>query len=388
MNSVVEKRRAAIINIIYFALIIALFYFLLKFAFPLFFPFIAAFIVASILNRPVTYLSEKTKVKRSFFGVLSVVLLLTLCFGIFFFIIVGIIEKLRGFYQFLLSKLQNAGSLINDIKLWILSATNFLPDALKGVLHENITLFFDSITENGVESLNIDWASLLSKGGQLISGAVTHIPAFIISSVVSVISCVFMISDYDRIKHFFTAQLSKKEAEKLFGCWRLGISSLKKMVKAYCLILFITFSELSVGLYIMKWAKIFDSPYIFLISMTVAAIDIIPVLGTGTILIPWAVYSIVTGSVPFGIGLIIMYAVILIIRQIIEPKLVAGQVGLPPVATIIAMYIGTKTLGVLGFFILPFSVVLLKVFNDAGLIHIFKNVIDEKVHHTSDKSEA
>ena len=101
-------------------------------------------------------------------------------------------------------------------------------------------------------------------------------------------------------------------------------------------------------------------------------IDIIPVLGTGTVLIPWAVYSLITGNFPLGIGLIVVYAVILVIRQIIEPKLVAGQVGLSPIVTIIAMYVGTKLLSVVGFFILPFTVILIKKFNDEGIIHLFK----------------
>ena len=65
--------------------------------------------------------------------------------------------------------------------------------------------------------------------------------------------------------------------------------------------------------------------------------------------------------------------VILVIRQILEPRLVAGQVGLPPIVTIIAMYIGTKTIGVLGFFILPFVVILIKELNDHGIIHLFKS---------------
>ncbi len=73
-----------------------------------------------------------------------------------------------------------------------------------------------------------------------------------------------------------------------------------------------------------------------------------------------------------GIGLLVLYVVITVIRQIIEPKLVAGQAGLSPIVTIIAMYVGTKTIGILGFFILPFCVILINKFNEAGIIHLFK----------------
>ena len=91
--------------------------------------------------------------------------------------------------------------------------------------------------------------------------------------------------------------------------------------------------------------------------------------------------SFLTGKIGMGIALLILYVVILVIRQIIEPKLVAGQVGLPPIATIIAMYVGSKTMGVLGFFILPFIVILVKVFNDAGLIRVFKDVHDDEAEN-------
>lgn len=89
-------------------------------------------------------------------------------------------------------------------------------------------------------------------------------------------------------------------------------------------------------------------------------------------LIPWAIYSFINENVSMGIGLLIIYAIILVVRQIIEPKLVAGQAGLSPFVTIAAMYIGTKTLGILGFFILPFAVIVIKQLNDEGIIHIFK----------------
>ena len=127
---------------------------------------------------------------------------------------------------------------------------------------------------------------------------------------------------------------------------------------------------------------------LLLLAIGIALIDIIPVLGTGTVLLPWAAISFISGNIRLGIGLLVMYIIILVIRQIIEPKLVAGQVGLPPIITIIAMYIGSKTIGILGFFILPFCVILLKVFNDEGIIHIFKNGKEREAAEIKDKPEA
>ena len=97
-------------------------------------------------------------------------------------------------------------------------------------------------------------------------------------------------------------------------------------------------------------------------------VDIIPVLGTGTVLIPWAVYNLVMGNVGLGIGLLVLYAVITVLRQILEPKLVANQAGLPAIATIMAMFIGARLFGAFGILLLPLTVIILKLMYDEGVI--------------------
>lgn len=390
MNLTVEKRRATIINVFYFALILALFYCVFKWLMPLVMPFIFAFCFAAIINKPITAITKKTPIKRSLLSVVSVILLVVLIFAVFFLIGIELFEKLSGFYNYVLAQLQNTTQLINGVKLWIIDFTAFLPESIRNVLHENITVFFDNIIKNGFENISIDtsgidWAALLSKGGAMLTGTVGKIPSFIIAFIVFVISTVFISSDYERIKAFIVNQFSEKNAEKISAAWHLGTSSLKKMLKAYGMIILITTFELTVGFYLFKFIGLFNSPYIIFIAFGIAIIDIIPVLGTGTVLLPWAVISFLTGKIGMGIALLILYVVILVIRQIIEPKLVAGQVGLPPIATIVAMYIGSKTLGVLGFFILPFIVILLKVFNDEGIISVFKET--KKENDISDSGE-
>ena len=126
------------------------------------------------------------------------------------------------------------------------------------------------------------------------------------------------------------------------------------------------------GFYILRLLGIFNSNYIAVLSLVIAIIDIIPVLGTGTVLLPWIAYSLITGNFGMAIGLGIMYAAITVIRQIIEPKLVAGQLGLPPFLTISAMYVGLKIIGVLGMFIAPMIIIMLKLLNDEGILHLWK----------------
>ena len=106
--------------------------------------------------------------------------------------------------------------------------------------------------------------------------------------------------------------------------------------------------------------------------MITAFVDILPVLGTGTILIPWGVYMLISGNYFMGIGILILYVIITVIRQILEPKIVGSYVGLYPLVTLMAMYIGTKVMGFFGLFLFPITIILLKKMNDDGHIKLWK----------------
>ncbi len=377
-NTKVQRRLSVLINAAYYALLIAVFYLIFKTFFGMLVPFIVAFILAALFQKPVNFISRKTPVKRSVASTVCVLLVVGIVVLLFSFLGMGVADKIKSFYDYLMARMQNIPELLNDIKVWLLELCARLPAALNERLSGNITEFFDDMIKNGFDnfsigSIGLDWSSLISKGGGVLKNTVSSIPSVAIGIVVSMIACAFMTADYDRIKNFILTQLSEHNSKRMTDGYKLATGTLKKMLKAYSLIIVITTCELMLGFYILKLTGIFQSSYIPLISFVIALIDIIPVLGTGTVLIPWAVYSLITGKISMGIGLLVIYVIILVIRQIIEPRLVAGQVGLPPIVTIIAMYIGTKTIGVLGFFILPFVVILIKELNDHDIIHLFKH---------------
>ena len=93
--------------------------------------------------------------------------------------------------------------------------------------------------------------------------------------------------------------------------------------------------------------------------------------GAGTVMVPWAIINFFNGNIGLGIGLLVMYATITVIRQILEPRLVAMNVGIHPVLTLMGMYLGVQIFGVIGIFILPITFVLLKALNDEGIIHLW-----------------
>ena len=128
----------------------------------------------------------------------------------------------------------------------------------------------------------------------------------------------------------------------------------------------ITFCELSLGLGILGTNNFIATAFI------IAVFDIIPVCGSGGILIPWGVFCFMKGQLHMGIGIFAVYAVITVVRQIIEPKIIGEQVGLPAIVTLLAMFLGARFLGFAGIFICPLAVVVAKRLNDSGKIRIFR----------------
>jgi len=376
----IEKRRSFIINTVFVVIIVGLFYLAIKYALGIVWPFVVAFFLAMLLQRPVNFLSTKTPLKRGISSVIMVLFVLVIVGSILGLIIGRIVMELKGFFDYLLIKMEDAPAFVDQIQAWLSDTFSFLPKSL----HESIMTATENFLNRlmGIEakasadaiqaeSSGIDF-SLLSSPLGAVWGTAKQIPMIAVGVLVCVVSCCFMTTDYRTLRDMILSQLSQKRQSAVIRTKQVTFSTLGKMGKAYSIILFVTFMEMLLGLSFLKLIHVYDSGYIFAIAFITAVVDIIPVLGTGTILIPWALWSLFTGDVGLGIGLLVVYAIISVIRQVIEPKLVASQLGLPPFVTIMAMYIGSQLFGFIGLFLLPITIMLLKVLNDEGVIHIFK----------------
>ena len=196
-----------------------------------------------------------------------------------------------------------------------------------------------------------------------------------------------MTSEYDIIRDMILSFFTEEKGRKIVEAKRVVTKGVGKLLKAYLTIMLITFTEVFLGLYLMKIIGVYQGGYIAVIALVVCIVDIVPVLGTGTVVIPWAIYSFVTGNIGLGIGLAILYVVITILRQAIEPKLVASQVGLPSIVTIMAMFLGARLFGLFGVVLLPFTVIVIKLMLDEGIIGSRK-LIEEFDHKADSQKEA
>ena len=402
----VERKRSAIINVVYLAMILAIAFLIIRYALGFCFPFLFAFLVALILQRPKNFLVRKTFLKDGASSVLCVFFLLFVVLGLLSLIGVELFSRIQDFVNYIALQLQNLGTVFADIQKWFLAQTDKAPEFLRGPLHESVADLFARINgyltssadsaaaaadtagnaaaavADATQSSDTSLSSLLSGNFKLswITTPITslistarQIPSVLISVIITLVACCFMTSEYPKVVAFLRLQVPERRRDDMDRAKVLLKTSLGKMCKAYALIMLVTFTEMSIGLTILRLIGVYQSSYILIIAAITAVVDIVPVLGTGTILIPWALYSLITGSLGLGVGLIVIYAAITVIRQVIEPKLVAGQLGLSPIVTIAAMYFGLKLFGVLGMLIMPILVIMLKLLNDEAIIHLWRS---------------
>lgn len=375
MDVVIQKRKAFIINFVYVAIFIGLYYFIINYALGYIFPFVFAAALSIFLQRPITAITNKLHIKaHSAVSIILVLLIVVIIVGTAAALLFVLGSELKEFFTYMFSSISSVSDLIEEAEKFCMDLLSKLPVGVSDALGSYVTGFFDKI---GTESLGIDMSVLSAP----ISGAwhvVKGIPSLFLSLLVTVVSCVFMTSDYELIKKMLLGFFRTENREKLINTKRTITKGVSKLFKAYATIMLITFTEMFIGLSFMKLIGIYKGGYIAIIAFVTCIVDIIPVLGTGTVLLPWAVYSFVTGNVGLGIGLIVLYGVITVLRQIIEPKLVANQVGLPAIVTIAAMFLGARVFGTFGIILLPLTVIILKLMYDEGVIGNKALVMQEK----------
>lgn len=387
MNESTQRRFSRIVNIIYLAILLGFAYLFMKYCFGMVFPFVFAFFIAVLVQKPTNAIYKKTGHLKGLTSTILVLLLLIIGVSIVSLVGAKVVTTCRDFIAYLIERVKDFPSFITNVEKWISNVISVLPDAIEAKINASVTRAlerFEELTVTEAAGLLMQAAassdkidvssisSIVSPIGGGVWSVVKEIPSVLVASLVSVIACCFMAADYDMLVGFVKRQMAPRHNEALSKSKAILFTTLKQLLKAYGTIIVVTFSEMTLGLYILKLIGIYNSEYIILIAAITALVDIIPVLGTGTVLIPWALYSLLNANVPFAIGLIVIYVVILVIRQVLEPKLVATKLGLPPVITIAAMYIGTQLFGFIGLFLLPITLIMVKKLNDEGVIHLWK----------------
>lgn len=170
----------------------------------------------------------------------------------------------------------------------------------------------------------------------------------------SIIATFFISMDYTNVVSFLARQIPKRHRALLFDIKDFLVHTVLKMIKAYLILMLITFAELSIGFLII------DLDYALLIAAMIALLDLLPVIGTGGIMIPWIAVELFRQNYNLALGLSIIYLIVTVFRNIIEPKIVGDQIGLHPIISLVAIYLGLRTMGVMGMIFMPILAILIK----------------------------
>ena len=355
----VEKKKNFIINVLYALIVTGIVFTVIKYGLVWFLPFVIGFIVAFILKPFINVISRKTKINRKPIAALVVLI---------FYGTVGVLITYVGIRLALATK-----EIFMDFPS--IYTTSIEPAIFRWF--KDIEEIIAKLNPEMVQTIQDMAGSLLSSLGTIVtkmstgvigvvSSMVSYVPTFFITIIFSIISSFFFAIDYPKITTFIVRQFSLKGKSIIFDIKNYIVGTMFKFIKAYSILLSITFLELSLGLSILRVENAIT------IAALIAILDIFPVIGTGGILIPWALIDLIRGNVYMAIGLLLIYVIVLIVRNILEPKIVGQQIGLHPILMLICIFIGVKLFGFMGIFILPIIAIIIKSLNDSGKIHLYK----------------
>lgn len=348
---------------IFLAVILAA-YLLLRFnIIGLFAPFILAWFFATLLNPFVSWLGKRLHVPRGIGSILSMLSILSGFLSIIWMLVRKLWEQIINFTRTLPMQTDE-----------IIKEINVIQEKLSGLIHfapagENVTSL-DTIIQQVLGKLS----SFLTSAIPTIYDAISKVPDIVLFIIVMLVATFFMTKDFYKIKDFVKAQFSDTIVDRVVIMQRGMLGAIGGYIRTQVILMSMTFIICLIGLFL------FRVNYALLVSVIIAVVDALPLFGSGTILIPWAVYNLLIGDITLAIGLMCIYGIIFITRQIMEPKILSTQIGVYALVTTMAVYIGYKTMGVFGMIIGPVVVVTLQMLQSVGALPPFKPVIKSEQH--------
>lgn len=322
------------------------------------FSFLLPFLLAWLLSLGITPLSERVAKRFRLPQKLCAVILLTLALLLLVFLVGASVNRLLRELQSLLTRLlengnfpENAVSGSFDYFEQLTSGIGFLSKIEAG---ERYAMFRERFNDIVTELIGNTLSALSAEVPRLAGRLISALPSVLLFTVVTVIAGFYFCMDRRRIESACLNLLPSRVRAHI-PAWRERVRHFSwRYIRAYLLLLLLTFAQLFLGLTILR------VEYAFLLAAIIAVVDILPVLGVGTVLVPWAVVELIQKDYRMGVGLLILYFVVTVLRQIIEPKLVGQSLGLHPLLALAAGYAGWKCFGVIGMALGPVLALLVK----------------------------
>lgn len=329
-------------------------------------PFLIAFIISLIIEPAIRFIMRKMKLTRRASSIIIFIIVSAIILGSVIWGIVALFSEASNLLQGLNGYVEKAYILFQDMTNQFDFDKIHLPNEITTILQNSTGGLLNTIS-NWIRNALTGMLNIL-----------TSIPTIAIYFVITIMAlyliCVDKVYILDQIEHHFP----KKWVFKLGNHIRQLTKSLGGFLKAEVTLILVSFIISLIGLYILKFAK-FNIEFPLLMALFIGFVDALPILGSGTVMVPWAIISSLNGDLKLGIAIIVLFIIMSTIRQFLEPRLVSKHIGTHPIFTLIAMYTGFRFIGILGMLIGPIILIIIKnVF--ATLIDegVFKSIMDSK----------
>lgn len=350
-----------ILRFLFVFIIIVMGYFVLKYSLIYLYPFIIAILCSIILHPFVSVLEDKLRFPRALATL--VILLGFLCIGTFFIAI--IVNELIHGTTFLATKIpahfQDFATLCEELfysKILPLydklaALINSLDSSQQQAINDNLEKVINQFTASGTMMIK----SFLLK----IPETLSILPSSLTIFTVTLFATFLVTKDWYQLKKISGTTLPFLKTTIVKDVFEHIKASMIGLLRAQAVLVLLTALSIYIGLMIL------DVKYALTIAILAALLDLLPYIGTGVIFIPWIGYSFLTGNYSMTIQLSVLYMLIIIVRQIVEPKLLSASIGLNPLATLLTMFVGLNLWGVLGLLISPYLLIIWNSCHQAGV---------------------
>lgn len=319
-------------------------WFFLRYLLPLLSPFAVGLALALAAEPMVSFLHKRLHVPRTISAGLGVSMAFFLLAMVLLMLLAFLAKELRSLSGMLPRLEETAGSGISILQTWLTGLTFRAPRSIRPVLQETVTSLFS----NSTALLDQGVRSALGFAGNVLS----HVPDSALSLGTAIISGYMISAKLPRIRRWIRRKVPRERIQPFLATFRRVRTALCGWLKAQAKLMGVTCILLFLGLVLLR------IPYALVWALGISLVDTFPVLGTGTVLLPWSLLSLLQGDTARAIGLAGIYVTISLIRSVLEPRFLGRHLGLDPLITLMAIYAGYKLWGIGGMLLAPLLAVI------------------------------